>query len=319
MSFFSHPQALVESGATIGEGTRVWAFAHVLERARIGRECNICDHVFIENDVVIGDRVTIKCGVQLWDGIRVSDDVFIGPNATFTNDAFPRSKQHLAKHPETVLETGCSIGANATILPGLRIGQRAMVGAGAVVTRSVPPNAIVVGNPAQITGYVTQNGAEHERGKTGGTGALATDSEPAQHEANATRVRGVRLHRFPLIQDLRGDLTVGEFTRHIPFEPKRYFLVFNVQNREIRGEHAHRTCHQFLVSVAGSCRVVADDGNERQEFVLNQPTTGLYVPPMIWATQYKYSGDGVLLVFASHFYDPADYIRDYQEFLAAVR
>src|SRR5688572_24596051 len=114
---FKHPLALVESHS-IGEGTRIWAFAHVLPNAKIGRECNICDHTFIENDVVIGDRVTIKCGVQLWDGITIEDDVFIGPNATFTNDPFPRSKHYLPPDsmPRTRVKTGASIGANATIV-----------------------------------------------------------------------------------------------------------------------------------------------------------------------------------------------------------
>src|SRR6266705_5941448 len=146
MSFFVHPEALCEA-MLVGSGTRIWAFAHILPKAVIGADCNICDTVFVENDVVIGDRVTIKNGVQLWDGLRVENDVFIGPNATFTNDRFPRSKSYPQKFASTVIHQGASIGASATILAGLTIGQNAMVGAGAVVTRSVPPNAIVVGNP----------------------------------------------------------------------------------------------------------------------------------------------------------------------------
>lgn len=152
-TFFMHTSALVEEGAEIGDGTKVWAFVHILAGARVGSDCNICDHVFIENDVIVGERVTIKCGVQLWDGLRVGNDVFIGPNATFTNDLFPRSKQY----PETCLQThvhdGASVGANATILAGVTIGERAMVGAGCVVTRDVPPYAVVVGNPARIIKY----------------------------------------------------------------------------------------------------------------------------------------------------------------------
>src|SRR5438067_5240437 len=153
MSFFVHPNALCES-THVGAGTRIWAYAHVLPGARIGGDCNVCDHVFIENDVVIGDRVTIKSGVQLWDGLRLEDDVFVGPNATFTNDRFPRSKRRPPAFAPTLVRRNASIGANATILPGLTIGRDAMVGAGAVVTRSVPAAAIVAGNPARIIGYV---------------------------------------------------------------------------------------------------------------------------------------------------------------------
>jgi len=150
-NFFLHHNGICES-ETIGDGTRIWAFTHVLPGAIIGKDCNICDHVFIENDVVIGDSVTIKCGVQIWDGIRVGNNVFIGPNATFTNDNFPRSKEYPEQFAKTVIEDGASIGANATILPGLQIGHKAMIGAGAVVTQNVPPNAIVFGKPAKNTG-----------------------------------------------------------------------------------------------------------------------------------------------------------------------
>jgi acetyltransferase-like isoleucine patch superfamily enzyme len=147
---FVHEHALVETGAVIGVNTRIWAFAHILGGAKLGADCNICDHVFIENDVLVGDRVTVKCGVQLWDGLRVADDVFIGPNATFTNDLFPRSKQYPEKFSLTFIERGASIGANATILAGVRIGEQAMIGAGSVVTKDVPARAVVIGNPARV-------------------------------------------------------------------------------------------------------------------------------------------------------------------------
>lgn len=153
MGCFVHPLGICES-TQVGEGTRIWAFAHVLAGARIGADCNIGEQVFVENDVVLGDRVTVKNGVQLWDGLRVGDDVFIGPNATFTNDPFPRSKVHDHPISITALEAGASIGANATILPGLTIGAQAMVGAGSVVTRDVPPEVIVTGNPARVVGEV---------------------------------------------------------------------------------------------------------------------------------------------------------------------
>ncbi|MCA9509232.1 MAG: N-acetyltransferase [Myxococcales bacterium] len=150
---FVHAHALCET-PHVGAGTRVWAFAYVLDGARIGRDCNICSHVFIEGAVVVGDRVTVKSGVQLWDGVELEDDVFVGPNATFTNDLFPRSRRRPERWPRTLVRRGASIGANATILAGLEIGERAMVGAGAVVTRSVAPGAIVAGNPARPIGEV---------------------------------------------------------------------------------------------------------------------------------------------------------------------
>ena len=127
------------------------------------------------------------------------------------------------------------------------------------------------------------------------------------------------IYTLPRIQDPRGSLSVGEFGRSIPFEAKRYFIVFDVPSNELRGEHAHRECHQFLLCVKGSCSVITDDGETRNEFVLDKPNVGAYLPPMTWGVQYNYSSDAVLLVFASHYYDDADYIRDYDEFLRLVK
>ncbi len=150
---FIHPLSDIAE-CEIGGGTRVWQFVVMLSGARVGRDCNICSHVLIEGDVVVGDRVTVKSGVQLWDGTRLEDDVFIGPNATFTNDPYPRSKQYPEKFSGIRVCKSASIGANATILPGITIGEGAIVGAGAVVTQNVPPKAVAVGNPARITRYV---------------------------------------------------------------------------------------------------------------------------------------------------------------------
>lgn len=300
---FIHPLSDVQT-SQIGSGTRIWQFVVVLPGAQIGEDCNICSHCLIENDVQVGDRVTVKSGVQLWDGLRLEDDVFIGPNASFTNDMFPRSQQKPEKFLVTVVHEGASIGAGAVILPGLVIGGRAMVAAGAVVTRSVPANAVVVGNPAKIVGYVDAPRSD-----------IRNAASP-KHDVgvSATSVTGVNLHRMPRVPDIRGSLTVGEFDRSIPFAAKRYFMVFEVPSMETRGEHAHRACHQFLICVRGSCAVVADDGTNRQEFLLDRPDVGIHLPPMVWGIQYKYSADAVLLVFASHYYDNADYIRDYSEF-----
>lgn len=151
---FLHPAAIVEEGAKIGARTRVWAFAHILPGARIGADCNICDHVFIENNVVVGDRVTVKCGVYLWDGVTIENDVHIGPCAAFTNDLRPRSRNRAWALLETVVGEGSSIGANATVLPGLKIGKFSMIAAGSVVTHDVPSFALVKGNPARFCAWV---------------------------------------------------------------------------------------------------------------------------------------------------------------------
>lgn len=311
MQAIVHRLADVQS-KSIGENTRIWQFCVVFAGAKIGANCNICAQVLIENNVVVGDNVTIKNGVQLWDGVRIEDNVFIGPNATFTNDLFPRSKIPPDQFSQTTIKSGASIGANATILPGVVVAEGAMIGAGAVVTRSVPPNAIVVGNPARIIGYTNTKVEEFTKIVS------ATDNRIPPY-SDITVVRGVSTHKFPLIPDIRGSLTVGEFEQHIPFLPKRYFMVFDVPSKETRGEHAHRACHQFLICICGSCAVLADDGMSRIEILLDSPDKGVYLPPMIWGVQYKYSADAVLLVFASHHYDAADYIRNYSEFIEEVK
>ncbi len=138
---FIHPLSDVQS-KNIGQDTKIWQFCVVLEKAVIGKNCNICAHVLIENDVIIGDNVTVKSGVQLWDGIRIEDNVFIGPNVTFTNDLYPRSKQYPEKFLQTIVKKGASIGANATIIPGITIGENAMIAAGSIVTKDVPANTL---------------------------------------------------------------------------------------------------------------------------------------------------------------------------------
>ena len=268
-----HPTALCES-QHIGADTRVQAFAHVPASATIGRDCRIGTHAVVGEDALLGDRVVLDGGVQLGAGVRLEGDV--------------------------------SIGANATVLAGLTIRSRASVAAGAVVTRPVPPRAVVTGNPAQIVGYVDTPSRQ------GGESGLAETA------VQATSVQGVNLHHMPHVEDMRGNLSVGELGRDVPFDVKRFFLVHDVPNAEVRGEHAHLRCHQFLIAVKGTLHVVVDDGRRREEVVLDRPSLGLHLPPMVWGIQYRYSADAVLLVLASEHYDAADYIRDYDRFLSLV-
>jgi len=155
--YFVHPNALVES-SDIGAKTRIWAFTHVLKNVKIGEDCNLCDYVFVESGVKIGNRVTIKNGISLWEGLTIEDDVFLGPHCVFTNDMFPRSKAHHAEFIKTLLKNGASVGANATILCGITLGRYCMIGAGAVVTKDVPDFACMVGNPAKHLYWISKTG-----------------------------------------------------------------------------------------------------------------------------------------------------------------
>ena len=156
-SYYKHPQSLVET-EHVGEGTTIWAFVHVLPNVIIGSNCNICDHCFIEGGARLGDEVTVKTGVSIWDGVTLENKVFVGPNAVFTNDLLPRSKNAEYTMLATLVKTGASIGANATILSGVTIGRFALIGIGSVVTRDVPDYALVYGNPARQRGWVDEQG-----------------------------------------------------------------------------------------------------------------------------------------------------------------
>ncbi|MET0383711.1 MAG: WxcM-like domain-containing protein [Burkholderiaceae bacterium] len=259
----------------------------------------------VDDGAALAGGCVVKSGAHVCAGVTLERGVHVGANAAFVE--LPGTGARAA----TRVKAEAWIGANATIHAGVTIGARAVVRPGAVVTRSVPPAAIVEGNPASIVGYV---------GTTDHVAApVILAAAPAKRPSvQDTPVRGVTLHHFPSIPDLRGNLTVGEFDRQVPFKPLRYFMVFGVPSREIRGEHAHHECHQFLICVRGSCSVVADDGADKIEVPLDGPDRGLYLPPMTWGVQYKYSADAMLLVFASHYYDGADYIREYDEFQAAV-
>lgn len=266
-----HPMALVESSA-IGPRTRVWAFAHVLPGAVIGADCNICDGVFVENDVIVGDRVTVKCGVQLWDGVRLHDDVFVGPNATFTNDPFPRSRQYPEAFPVTVVQRGASIGANATLLPGITVGEGAMVGAGAVVVADVPAHAVVVGNPGRVTGFVGAQRAE--------------DREPSAVTGSIDVVPGAIW--------LRG------MPAELPFPAVSCSRIVGSPRRGATTAGARRSGTQLIVPVAGSCTVMVEWAGRRAEVTLERPDEGLLIAPMVWSAAFRFSSDAVTLVFDSH-------------------
>lgn len=249
----------------------------------------------VADSVSLGANVSIGAGAVIIGNCVIGDDCVIGAGAVLDPGTDSAS---------IIMEDGSRVMASATIAAPATIGRGAIIHPGTVVVRNVPPYAIVSGNPAQIVGYTTS--AEGQ--------ADSSTIAPPSPGLTPTSVRGVNLHRLPKVLDLRGNLTVGEFQRTIPFDAKRYFMVFGVPNAEIRGEHAHRTCHQFLICAHGTCSVVADDGDTREEFLLSDPSVGLHLPPLVWGIQYKYSPDAVLLVFTSEYYDPGEYIRNYGEF-----
>jgi len=272
--------------------------ANIDPKATIGPGCNIAAGAVIGPGVELRSQVTIGEGALL-RGCTVGDGCDIAPGCVLIGTDNGSGKR-------LVLEAGVVVLAGAIVSEPVLIGTGARIQPGAIIVRDVPPHAIVAGNPSQIVGYTLSSNADRPK-RFDNPATQAPSTVPS-------RVCGVTLHRFPKVLDLRGNLTVGEFGRTVPFEPKRYFMVFGVPNAEIRGEHAHRECKQFLICAKGHCSVLADDGAEREEFLLDDPSVGLYLPPLTWGVQYKYSADAVLLVFASHFYDSAEYIRSYKEF-----
>ncbi|PWK83089.1 WxcM-like domain-containing protein [Fulvimonas soli] len=272
--------------------------AIVSPQAAIGRECAISPGAIVGDRVTLGDHVRIGAGAIVLGPCHIGDHCTLGAGVVLESSDGDRP---------IVLEPHVRVSATASILAPVTVARGALIQAGTTILRPVPAHAIVSGNPAQITGYTLVHASEPP---------AASGARPAPEAgAFASHVDGVTLHRLPKVIDLRGNLTVGEFERDLPFRPKRYFMVFGVPNAEVRGEHAHHRCKQFLICARGRCSIVADDGANREEFLLDDPSLGLYLPPRVWGIQYKYSADAVLLVFASEYYDPDDYIRDYGEFM----
>ena len=267
----------------------------------------IAADVIIPPDTTMANDVTIGAGVLLSDKLTIEAGAIIERGVIFANTGSKPSQ----------VRSQVRIGTGAVIGPDVELGWGAHIKPGSVVLTSVPANAVVQGNPAQIVGYTEGFSTV----KSGSSTTVATESlGKDRHEVLATPIGigDAALYHMPRVLDLRGSLSVGELEADFPFNPKRYFIVFDVPSEELRGEHAHRACHQFLICVKGSCRALLDDGITRKEVVLDQPNIGLYMPPMIWGTQYRYTHDAVLLVLASHAYDATDYIRAYDDFQSEV-
>lgn len=245
-------------------------------KEQIDNDCIIPDDAKIESNVIFGKRVVLA-----------GDRIIIRSNAR--------------------------IDAASVISEGITIGQGAWVRTGAVVLQSVPPNAIVEGNPARVVGYVNRNDLDRRSDpRLINTLSLEGIERPATIPLNVGKSS---LHLMRRIDDARGSLTVGEVPTEVPFPPVRYFVVYDVPSLELRGEHAHKRCQQFLLCLKGSLRVLLDDGSNRCEVLLDRPDMGVFMPEMIWGTQYHASPDAVLLVFASRQYEPDDYLRTYEEFI----
>lgn len=279
--------------------------AVVIDGAAIAASARLGAHVVVYPGAEIAEHCVLHGFTQVWGGIRLGRGANLGPGVVFEEPS--------AGAGDIVIGAGARIGAGSVISRGVSIGAGAVVRAGSVVDQNVPPYAIVSGSPIRITGYVS-------------THALGLAREPEQFNPNfppgqdsiRIGVGDVTLHRFKKVRDMRGDLAVADIPKDVPFTPRRWFAVFNVPSEKTRGEHAHYRCHQFLVCLHGSCAIVADDGVNRTEVMLDSPDIGIYLPPLTWGIQYKYSADGVLLVFASDPYDPSDYIRDYADFVRVV-
>ncbi len=298
-----HTSAVVESD-DIGVGTRIGALSHVSAGARLGDNTHLGAGVTIGAEVVTGENVTIGSGSHLHGRVLLQRDVVVGQGAIV--GASPGST--FDPSVITVLEADCWVGAGSILFAGITVGHSAVIHPGSVIERPVPAFAIVAGSPARILGYREKF---PEKLRTLRADRASKNSEIA--------VGGAQIITFRRYSDMRGLLAVGESGSELPFAPMRLFFVHGVPSREVRGEHAHRVCHQLLVAAHGACSVVIDDGDSRQEILLDDPAKALYIPPMVWATQYKYTADAVLMVLASHPYDPNDYIRSYAEFEHAAR
>lgn len=287
----------------MGHNASGHASVYLGPNVRLGHNVEIGPLAYIDGNVSIGDGARVMGGVFLRGDLEIGPGCCIEPRVAITLAAGAFADGRI------VLEEGVHLGAGSVLAPGVRIRRGARIAAGTVVNQDVPPYAIVSGNPAAIRGYVESD----TRGPVSPARRFADGATAVQ----GCSVAGVTIHYLPRSQDMRGALSVGEFPKDIPFEPKRYFVVFDVPTAKTRGEHAHIACKEFLICVRGSLSVIVDDGTNSEEIVLDHPSLGLYIPPNIWALQHQFSRDAVLLVFCSDIYESDDYIRSYANFLAA--
>jgi UDP-2-acetamido-3-amino-2,3-dideoxy-glucuronate N-acetyltransferase len=271
----------------------------IVETDRLGEGCRVHEHASLGEGVTLDADVEVGAGARLLGKVRVGPNVTVGANAVVGRAGAEK---------EIRVGRGVRVGANVTVAPGAAIGRGAVVEAGSVVETDVPAFAVVRGSPARIVGYVD---------------TLPELTEPEVLDLSAldkptpTGVPGVVLHPLMHARDLRGSLAAAEFAG-LPFIPQRVFAVYDVPSESVRGAHAHRACGQLLVCMSGEVSSVADDGSSRQEFRLASPRVALYIPPMVWSMQYRYTSDACLMVLAELPYDPDDYVRDYEEFLEVV-
>ena len=286
------------------KSTNIHPSSRVDETVKVDLEAQIGPNCYLHG------CITVEAGAVLKGGITLIGDIIVGHHSIIEPGVCIASPMPGNLQESTHVQLGhhVHIGAGTVLVSGVSIGHNAWVEPGTLVARNIPAHAIVGGNPATIRGYMDDPTCH---------GYVASELVPRSDKigTHASLVQGVTVHHFARIRDLRGDLSIGEFERNVPFLPKRYFIVYDVPSTETRGEHAHKQCHQFLVCVAGSVSVVVDDGTRREEVLLDRPSIGLYIPAGIWGIQYKYSSNGTLLVFASEYYDASDYIRNYDEFL----
>lgn len=267
----------------------------------------------LERDGTLHHLAEVSASASVDPSASLGAYCFVGDRCVIDRDVKIGVRASLLGAPDNIgtptqIERGATIGAGSVISPGTVIGTNAVVRPGTVIDADVPPWAIVQGNPAAVVGYA---GADPVEG--------ARFVSPPVHAGDSVEFVGCSVTRLPEVVDLRGALTYGEVDQFLPFAPQRFFVVYDVPSEKIRGSHAHHELHEWIVAVHGSVTVTADNGFDRAQVILDDPTLALHLRPMTWTTQYAYSPGAVLVVLCSHRYEDEDYIRNYDDYMALVR